>query len=197
MKSYLFDHPLTVDIAELESDVATLPQWRRELAMRFRNHIDRVLCTKAYMLLRKGLHDDFGISGNPIFEYAMHGKPALKDYPDIHFNLSHCRHGVLCVIGRQPVGCDIEDIQESLDIDLVHHCFSDSEAARILAASNPCIEFTRLWTIKEAILKLSGKGITDDLPALLTPDLLNRITLETHTDEKNGCAYTIASYRGA
>lgn len=43
-----------------------------------------------------------GITGNPVFEYVKHEKPVLRDYPDIHFNLSHCRRGIMCVIDDMP-----------------------------------------------------------------------------------------------
>ena len=84
--------------------------------MSYRFLIDQVLCAKAYILLKNGLRETYGITENPAFEYVKHEKPVLRDYPDIHFNLSHCKHGVLCVIDDKPIGCDIEEIENAAEI---------------------------------------------------------------------------------
>lgn len=162
----LHDHPQTVTQEELQRDLLLLPEWRQQKVLSFRFLIDRVLSAKAYLLLCQGLRQKYGITEMPSFDYVGHEKPILRGYPDIHFNLSHCRQGVLCVIDDEPVGCDIEEIEPQLDLDLVHHCFNEQEAASITSSDNPCIAFTRLWTIKEAALKLTGEGISDDLPSL-------------------------------
>ena len=162
----LHDHPQTVTQEELQRDLLLLPEWRQQKVLSFRFLIDRVLSAKAYLLLCQGLRQKYGITEMPSFDYVGHEKPILHGFPDIHFNLSHCRRGVLCVIDDEPVGCDIEEIEPQLDLDLVNHCFNEHEAASITSSDNPCIAFTRLWTMKEAALKLTGEGISDDLPSL-------------------------------
>ena len=97
----------------------------------YRFLIDQVLCAKAYLLLKNGLKEVYDITGNPVFEYVKHEKPVLRDNPDIHFNLSHCRRGIMCVIDDMPIGCDIEEIESTFDIDLCHVCFNDNEVAGI------------------------------------------------------------------
>lgn len=96
----------------------------------------------------------------PPFAYGPNGKPFLKDHPGIHFNLSHCPRAALCVVADHPVGCDIEAVPEKLDLDLCHHCFNDKEVAAILASDSPTLTLTTLWTQKEALLKLTGEGLT-------------------------------------
>ena len=44
---------------------------------------------------------------------------------------------------------------------------SGKEIRGVLASADPAVEFTRLWTVKESFLKLTGEGLTDDLPGLL------------------------------
>ena len=157
MKTLLFENPGAVGPAELEADLAALPAWRREKALSFRFNIDRVLSAKAYLLLQQALREGYGIIEPPEFAFRQNGKPFLRDHPSIHFNLSHCRSGVLCVVDDSEVGCDIEEVM--FDSGLCGECFCPQEQSRILSAPVPALEFTRLWTRKEAALKLTGEGI--------------------------------------
>ena len=84
----VFEHPQDVTREELNKDLLLLPQWRRKKVLSYRFLIDQVLCAKAYMLLKDGLREAYGIVDNPTFEYVKHEKPVLRDYPNIHFNLS-------------------------------------------------------------------------------------------------------------
>ena len=194
MHLQVFDHPQNVTQEELNRDLLLLPQWRRKKVLSYRFLIDQVLCAKAYLLLKRGLKVQYGIDDNPTFGYVMHEKPVLTDYPHIHFNLSHCHRGVMCVIDDHPIGCDIEEIEKTLDIDLCHFCYNDSEVKSILAATDPCVEFTKLWTKKEAALKLTGEGINDDLPSLFTQDTLHRLIFDTTVRKDNGFVYTVCRY---
>ena len=195
MHLFLFDHPQDVTQEELNKDLLLLPLWRRKKALSYKFLIDQVLCTKAYLLLKNGLKEAYGIDANPDFEYIRHDKPILKDYPHIHFNLSHCKRGVLCVIDDQPIGCDIEEIEEKLDLNLCRYCYNEQEIADIIAADDPCVAFTRYWTIKEAVLKITGEGINDNLPSLLTPSLLSRYSFDTQIYTDKGFVYTVCQSR--
>ena len=194
MTVLLNNHPQDVTQEEFEKDLLLLPEWRQKKALRFRFLLDRVLCAKAYLLLKQGLSSTFGITDNPEFLYIGHDKPVLKDCPDIHFNLSHCKRGVLCVIDRQDIGCDIEEIMQQLDMDLCRHCFSESEFTDIFSSPSPCTQFTVWWTRKEAYLKLTGMGLIDNLPTLFTTEVMKKIKFETTVDEDHGYVYTICTY---
>ncbi len=214
MKLYLHDHPAAVTAEELARDLLMLPPWRREKALSYHFLIDRVLCTKAYLLLCQGLHECYGIDchpssgvrpcNSPEFAYVGNGKPVLKDYPHIHFNISHCHRGVLVAIDDRPIGCDIEEIAPTLDLDLCRHCFNDSEIADIVASPVPSATFTSWWTRKEAVLKLTGEGIDDNLPELFNDDSfysnvqakhpLDQFQLQTVTDREHSFVYTVCQY---
>lgn len=75
---------------ELDELVSILPDWRRRYALSYRRPIDQYLCAKSYLLLSGILSENFDIHGMPEFSYNSFGKPFLKAYPDIHFNISHC-----------------------------------------------------------------------------------------------------------
>lgn len=185
--------PETVTPAQLEHRLALLPEWRRVEALRYKYHLGRVLCTEAYLLMCKGLREYFGIDAQPTFLRGEGGKPTLQEYPQIHFNLSHCKRGILCAMSDAPVGCDIECIQANLKPDLVRYCCNEEEAASVFAAANPALRFTELWTRKEALVKLTGEGLTDDIRAILTSPRADGATLHTYFPADSGVVYTIAT----
>lgn len=195
MTILLHPSPQLVTPTELQQDLLLLPEWRRTMAMSYRCHIDQVLCAKAYLLLCQGLCQDWGIDcSKPKFLYLPHKKPLLAEFPHVHFNLSHCRRGVLCAIDSRPVGCDIEEIPAELDIELCRYCFNSDEISQIMVSDNPCVAFARQWTMKESVLKLSGEGINDHLPDLLTPDLLSHVSFQSVVRQDSGFVYTVCQY---
>ena len=146
--------------------LAQLQSWRLEKALAFKRPLDRYLCAEAFLLLKKALREAYGLAEEFTFVYGPAGKPALKEHPEIHFNLSHCGSCVCCIVSSSPVGIDVEDIQ--YDPDLARAVCNAAELEAIADAESPDIEFTRLWTMKESFLKLTGEGMVDDLKNLLS-----------------------------
>lgn len=155
-----------------------LPLWRREQALRFRHLSGKRECALAYMELLRGLREEYGIEEMPAFAYNEHGKPFLPHYPHIHFSLSHCSVAVGCLIDKEPCGLDIEHIRPVKE-SLVRYCMCQEEADHILSSPNPDIAFTRLWTRKEAVFKLQGTGIRDNIKTLLKDSLEQGLYIET------------------
>lgn len=160
---YLNDHIWDFDLDEA---LSLLSEQRREQALRFRHEQGRRTCTLAYLLLCEGLQKEYGITERPFFEYGEHGKPVLVGHPDIHFNMSHCREAVVCYVSDQPVGIDVEAVRDYKE-SLARHTMNDEEMALISASDNPALAFTRFWTMKEAVQKLSGRGLIDDMKNIL------------------------------
>lgn len=189
MKVAIFDDPKKVGIDELQNDLLKLPTWRCKQALAYHKLIDQVQCVKAFVLLQQCLAEDYKIYDIPTFQYGIYGKPCI---PQVHFNLSHCANGVLCVVDNKPVGCDIEIIPSKLDFDIINACFNSEEQEHIKTAKVPSIEFTSLWTKKEALLKLKGIGLIDELPDLLISPLANNVKISTVVCPHKGYIYSIA-----
>lgn len=151
---------------DLDEAIAELPEWRRTQVLAIKREEGRRLSVVAYRLLCRGLRREYGIDVPPSFAYEEGGKPYLKDYPRIHFNLSHCRAGAACVVAGHPVGVDIETVRPYKDA-LARYVLNDEEYAMVAESPNPASQFIRLWTMKEAYAKLTGRGLRDDLKTLL------------------------------
>lgn len=187
----LYDRISTVSVEELRNDLLLLPAWRKEKALSFRHFADQVQSVKAYLLLMRMLRQQYGISGKLQFSYGPYGKPFLLDYPDIHFSLSHCRKAVLCVVGDEPVGGDVEEIPEALDQDVLNLCFDENEQSHILLSPKPCVRFAEEWTRKEALLKMVGCGLVDDLPGVMRSSWASHAGIDTFACTEKGYAYSI------
>ena len=185
------DHIADLNEEQTERLINSLPEWRREQALRFKHLQGRRECAVAYVELLRGLRESYGISGYPSFIYNEHGKPLLKEYPNLHFSISHCKEAAGCFVSDRPCGFDIEHIRKAKE-DLVRHTMSLEETESIFGSKCPDIAFTRIWTQKEAVLKLLGTGIIDDLHHVLDPDKLQNIKLETIENPYRNYIFSIA-----
>ena len=93
------------------------------------------------------------------------GKPTLIDPEGLHFNLSHSGGTALAAFSSAPVGVDIERRGRSRDFAAIaRRFFLHDEAEAVLRSDVDREEvFLRIWTAKEAIVKLSGKGLAEGL----------------------------------
>ena len=178
----IWDFDLAVALGEISEQ-------RREQALKFRHEQGQRLCVLAYQLLKQGLREVYGITENPVFEYGEHGKPSIIGHPEIHFNLSHCKETAVCVVSDRPVGVDVESIRE-YKASLVRYTMNDEETREIESAEHPALAFIRLWTMKEAAMKLIGTGISNDMKSVIDHQLYQYTTIE-----KQGYVYTVCTYR--
>ena len=171
----------------LEPLLARLPSWRREQALKFKHEQGQRECATAYLLLSEML------GFQPEFLVGEHGKPyiAPPQGGKMFFNISHCKAAIACAVSDNEVGIDAERIGRYSE-RLARYCMSDDELARILSADNPDAEFTVLWTKKEALLKLTGEGITDDMKSCLTSNRMNGVTIRSGFNAEKGYAYSVA-----
>ena len=160
---YINENTGNLDLAAALAEVS--PQ-RREQALKFRHENGRRLSVAVYLLLKKGLQEEYGITANPVFGYSEEGKPFIIDHPDIHFSFSHSGDVALCAISGQPVGADVE-VPRKISPSLVSYTMNDDEQAQINASPDPMMQFLFFWTRKEALLKLTGEGIRNNMKEVL------------------------------
>lgn len=85
---------------------------------------------------------------------------------DGDFNLSHSGGLIACAYSPDVrLGLDVELVRQVPLEDIVQ-ALSPEERSTLHAATNSDIEFFRIWTFKEAVIKADGRGVGLDLPAI-------------------------------
>ena len=79
-----------------------------------------------------------------------------------YFSISHAgKLSVAAVSAEGELGVDIERVDRERDTErIAGKFFSEAEQKRLDAANDRIMEFYRIWTAKEAMMKLSGGGMT-------------------------------------
>jgi 4'-phosphopantetheinyl transferase len=180
-----------LDSISLPEALDLLPPWRREKALAYRHDGPRRQSVAAWLLLRRACQEQLHLADVPRVELAEGGKPYFPDMPQLHFNLSHCTEAAACALANKPVGIDIERPRRANE-SLLRYVMNSQEQRRIQLSPNPELEFSTIWTQKEAPLKLSGRGLTLDLPPLLLDT--GHIHFQTHVHSEGRYVYTLATY---
>ncbi len=184
----LFDDMSLCTDAEVERMLPLVPEPRRVQALRFKHTFGRFACLKSYLMLAQLLQEAFGISDFSL-SVSDHGKPFITGCPGIHFNISHCTKAIAVVVSDAPVGVDVEAFRNFSD-GLLDKSMNETERQQILTSESPLETFTSFWTRKEAVFKLHGTGITDNLHRILT----EKETTDTMINRESGYAVSVAMY---
>jgi len=101
------------------------------------------------------------------------GKPFLKDYPHVHFSISHSGSLWFCGVQEQPLGIDIEARSENDDSEekqakqldrfmkISGRFFAEQEQDFVRHHGEA--GFYEVWVRKEAFIKCRGTGISEVL----------------------------------
>ena len=105
-----------------------------------------------------------GKTGQPLPEIRLtdRGKPYFA-HSVWSFSISHTKNHVFCVLSSNPVGIDAEEMDRKIDLRLADKILSPGEKARWDAAGDKRAAFLKLWVLKEAYAKLTGRGLGDYL----------------------------------
>lgn len=89
------------------------------------------------------------------------GKPYIKNNP-VYFSISHCDGLAVCVLSEDEIGVDCESIRRASNA-VMKRCYGDSEKQNVINSPDSDTTFSRLWTLKESYVKMTGDGIASDL----------------------------------
>ncbi len=152
---------------------AVLDPDEKRQAEKFVFDSDRRAYVAAHALLRHTLSTTARVAPSAWgFALGPYGKPFLEQQPnglDLRFNLSHTRSMVAVAVAQGfEVGVDVEARERAarLDLDIADAFFAPEESALLRAlpeASERQERFLTLWTLKEAVIKATGRGLSQSL----------------------------------
>ena len=173
---------LTPHAPRVEEAVATLDTNERARLSRYRHSRPRrefALCRAA---LRAVLCRWLGCRNDDLaFETSPYGKPSALvegSGTPVSFNVSHSgRHGLIALAERGRIGVDVEERRPRPDPDgPIRAVFCRAEQAELAAASgvHKIDLFFTLWTMKEALIKALGTGLSLDTSGFEVPRSLRQ-----------------------
>lgn len=173
-KVYIFTFTSLDEVSDnlLESMLSSMPLNRQIKASRYKRNTDKKLSVLSYMLFVLAMEKVFKVYGPYDLLFNENGKPFLKYFPEIYFNISHCEMGVACAVAKDNIGIDIQDII-SFSIKLGESICSQNELEQINSATNKDLELTKIWTMKESYYKMIGTGLIEPLVNLNVYELDN------------------------
>ncbi len=131
---------------------------RRERIARMRFPRKKTISLVTELIIRNEISKATGIDRAAVeFSYGEHGKPLLKG-EGYFFSVSHSGDFVAFAGADSPVGVDIQTVGRA-DYRIAERFFTKEEYAAICAAPSPEREFFRIWTLKEAYVKMLGTGM--------------------------------------
>jgi 4'-phosphopantetheinyl transferase len=164
----------TLDLSGIAPDLwpalaDLLDDAERARAARFAFEDDRQAYVAAHALLRVGLSARAG--GAPQgwrFAAAAHGKPYLLDPPtDLRFSVTHARGMVAVAIAEGvEIGVDVEPANRRAEsMKLAQRFFAPEETSLLRALDGEARRdaFFAIWTLKEAVVKATGEGLSRGL----------------------------------
>jgi len=167
--------PVIVDLWRMETSAFSPDRWEhllpdaeRRQAARFLHARDRRDYVAAHALTRSLLASlGLGESADIDLISGPYGKPRLAETNGWRFNLTHTDGFVAVAAARNAeVGIDAEALDRArVDPDLTETVFTESERETLEGPDSPAWrhDFFRLWTLKEAVIKMLGTGLSTPL----------------------------------
>ncbi|MGU3374549.1 4'-phosphopantetheinyl transferase family protein [Chryseobacterium sp. M5A1_1a] len=142
----LLDKYVTTFSKDFERDILKYKRWQ-----------DAQLSLLGRVLLQHGLNTYYSIYDTQI-EHLPNKKPYLKGH-NLHFNISHSKDLVVCIIADFPVGIDVEFINDKINYLDFQFQMTPGEFQEIHHSEDKIKSFFVYWTRKEAVMKAHGGGM--------------------------------------
>lgn len=156
---------LDIGEPELACAVKLLPddELARADRLMFAQHRQRFLAAHAGLGLLLSRYT--GISPRELVMQKMAaGKPFLRDWPSIHFNLSHSHERALVAVSLdRDVGIDLEKVRVEVDVRSLAKRFLSVKDQVFVEQGEPAHmheRFLKMWVAREAVCKARGTGLT-------------------------------------
>lgn len=144
--------------AEFDAFFALMTEEKKTRVSRFKNADDKKRSVCAEMLAKRMIAEKFFVSPCDVRISAKEGGQPLCENFNIHLSLSHSGDYAVCAVSDAPIGIDIQKIVPYNPKTAERVC-SPSELYAIENSKDKAAEFIKLWTKKEAVLKMRGTGV--------------------------------------
>lgn len=157
----LIDEGISFD--DLRRYLCHISVQRRERIKRYLLEQDQINSLIAALLVRWNVRQSLGLANRELsFCYQKLGKPCLMGHAGYHFSISHADHCVAFACGDTPIGVDVERISDP-EIAVTELCFVSGELEYFQKSYAQNIAFYKIWTQKEAYIKMLGTGLSTPL----------------------------------
>ncbi len=179
---------------------------RKEAVSKLKNKRTSYVSMTAGLLLGRAYETVYDISANDIIvDKGEYGKPYIHGKEKFKYNISHSGDYVVLAYTMDAdiasVGIDVEKVKvRDDDMKVANRFFTKDEIDYIsdgLECSDVDMRFYKIWTMKEAFMKLTGKGlglrldsfsVNPDEPSISITDnsSLNDVYLDEHDNSSFG-----------
>lgn len=160
IKTYIINTKQFEDEYVYKKSFDSVSTYRQQKIAHLKNAEDKKRSLAAAIALNAALKE-YGLEERMMeYELGKQGKPYFRNYPEIHFSLSHSGDYAICSIGAHEVGNDIERVRSGKE-KVTQRFFAKEELDWIFDAPNDIDNrIFRIWTMKESFLKVTGHGIS-------------------------------------
>ena len=158
MEVYLIDTD-SLDAGQAERYISRLDAGRKEKIQKIRPEAEKKRSVGAGLLVNR-FCSECGYLPEQI-RYGKYGKPCLEEPDAPAFNLSHSgKYAVLAYEkdSTEEIGIDIQEVRQ-LSSHMANRILCTREMEQGAVTDRQVL---RLWTIKEAFAKMTGRGLTLD-----------------------------------
>lgn len=136
----------------------TVSKTRQEKVRRRRSAAGQAASLGAGMLLRWALYQRNIFEDETVTDEW--GKPWVKACTSLYMSLSHSGDYVVCALGDQPLGVDIQKVGPVRE-SVLQKCYDEGERRILQQAQGQDKErlFAWIWAQKESYMKAVGKGL--------------------------------------
>lgn len=175
----------------LQPDGTPAADWmspeRRERARSMRHEADRLRTEAGELLARRMLSARMGCAPAEVpLRWDEAGKPSVEG-GQWYVSIAHAGAYAVCAVDRRPIGVDLEPVRSAEEKFMRRVCTQAEQSYLFARGADIYERFWELWTAKEAVFKLAGRGPLLGLSKLALPQ-----GVSVWYTGCRGCALTVA-----
>lgn len=159
--------------AQFELALEKMSIERQQKCLRYKFVDDRRRMAFGEELLRKLISEEYGVDESDILITNLpSGKPVAEvKGNEVFVSLTHSGNFVACALSNNPVGIDLE-VKRYFN-PRVLKALCDAEREFVAKSKDEATAFLKIWTAKEAYLKMTGEGLAGFSKAEVLPLVKN------------------------